>query len=151
MSLPLNGTAYTFYIQLTDLSDPSGFLIDPTITAGDFQVSTDGSPLTDLDTLPSVDPAGSFNVLVSLSAAEMTGDKLTIQGIDPDDEWENIGIFLDIPEGTVETVLDIQQGDHIETSTTLTINKRGTLDTVLSKDITGSLLSPSITLRTDDP
>ena len=151
MALPIRATQYQFYLTLVDASDPSKFLIDPTISAGDFQVSTDGGALANLDTVPTVSPAGSSNVLVTLSAAEMTGEKLTIQGIDTAAQWEDISGFLDIPDGSVETVLDIMQGDHTETSTSLVINKRGTTTPVLEKDITGSLLSPSVTVRTTDP
>ena len=151
MALPLRATAYTFYLTLVDASDPSKFLIDPTIAAGDFQVSTDGSALANLDTLPTVSPAGSANVLVTLSAAEMTGEKLTIQGIDTAAQWEDISGFLDIPDGSIETVLDIMQGDHTESSTSLVINKRGTATPVLEKNITGSLLSSRVTVRTTDP
>ena len=52
---------------------------------------------------------------------------------------------------TLERLLDLLEGDHIETSTSLRINKRGTSTALLEKDITGSLLSPSVTLTTTDP
>lgn len=150
MALPLNGTAYTFYITLVDAGDPSGFVIDPAIAAGDFKVSTDGSAQTDLDTLPIVSPAGSSNVLVTLSAAEMTGSKVTIQGVDVTGaQWEDVSVFVDVPDGTVETVLDIQQGDRTESNVLLVVKKRGTSTVVLSKSIVGSLLSPSVTVRTE--
>ena len=57
----------------------------------------------------------------------------------------------DTPSSSIETVGDIQAGDHIESSSNLTINRRGSTDAILQKDITGSLLSPSVSVRTKDP
>lgn len=50
----------------------------------------------------------------------------------------------------VETLLDIEQGDRTETNVRLIINRAGTLDSVLDKEITGSLLTPNVTIRTTD-
>lgn len=152
MSLPLQGAEYTFYFELVDLINPDNFLIDPTIVAGDFKLSIDGAALVNFTNLPQVTPPGSSWVKAILTAAEMTGENVNWQGKDQsDDEWQDVGEAINVPIGTVETVLDIQQGDRIETNVNLTINKRGTMIPVLEKTIIGSLLSPSVTLRTLDP
>ena len=54
----------------------------PTIAAGDFQVAIDGGAFANLTTLPSVSPAAGRAVLLTLSAAEMTGDVISIQCVD---------------------------------------------------------------------
>ena len=151
MSLPLQGVAYDFYTALSDALTPDAFRANPTIAAGDFQISIDGGAYVNLATLPVVDPASSVTVKISLSAAEMTGEKISVLAIDAaGGEWQDMLITLDLPEGTVETVLDIATGDRIESNTGLRINKAGTTTAVLDKDITGSLLSPSVTLTTKD-
>ena len=151
MALPLKGVAYTFLVGVSDAANPANFRVNPTIAAGDFQVSTDGSAFANLATLPVVSPAGSITILISLSAAEMNGDKVNVQGIDvAGNEWESILVALDLPAGTIETMLDIEKGDRIETSTGLRINKAGTATPVLDKDITGSLLPTSVTITTKD-
>ena len=55
---------------------------NPTIAAGDFKVSTDGAALANLGTLPSVEPASSIWVKITLSAGEMTGANVAVQCID---------------------------------------------------------------------
>lgn len=104
-----------------------------------------------ISTLPVVSPASSRNVLVSLSSTEMNGEKITIQAVDQSgSQWEQAIFTIDVPEGSVESVYDIQTGDHVETSTNITIRKRGTATAVLEKDITGSLLDPDVTITTTD-
>ncbi len=152
MALPVQDTPFTFFMPLVSLGDPNTFIVNPTIAAGDFLVSTNGAAFVPLATLPVVEPVGSTLVRIDLSSSEMGGAKVNVQGRDVSgDEWQDVMVFIDVPEGSVETVLDIQEGDHIESSGSLVINKRGTTTPVLEKDITGSLLSPSVTLRTTDP
>ena len=151
MALPLKNTAYEFYLGLGDILDHDTFVTDPTIAAGDFQVSTDGAAFVNLATLPVVEPTGSFMVKVSLSASEMNGEKVNIQAVDAaGNEWQPAIISIDIPTGNTETLTDLEVGDRIETNKRLIVNKAGTLTTILDKEITGSLLSPSVTLRTTD-
>ena len=152
MALPIQETAYSFVTSLVNSLDPSQFLVNPTIATGDFKISKDGGALANLATLPTVSPAGSSLVLVSLSALEMTGEKITVQAIDvAGDEWEDLSAFIDTPEGSVETVLNIQEGDRAESSVRLLIKKKDTSTVVLDKTITGSLLSPSVTVTTKEP
>ena len=152
MPVPANGIEYSFPVSLADAADPASFLADPTIVAGDFQVSTDGGTYVNLATLPVVLPSGSISVLVSLSASEMTGAKVNVKAIDQSaDEWQDALIFIDVPDGSIETMLDIEEGDRIESSTSLVIKKAGTETIVLEKEITGSLLSTSVTVRMEEP
>ncbi len=151
MALPIKGVAYSFNIQLVDRSNPVDFLTSPTIATGDFQVSIDGGTLANLTNLPSNVPAGSAIVRVILTAAEMDGDKVSVIGIDAaGNAWEDVAINLDLPEGTVETVLDILEGDHTETNIRALIKKKGTQTVLIDKKITGSLLSQGITIITEE-
>ena len=149
MGLNQKDVAYEFFVSLTDLGDPQQFVVNPTIAAGDFKRSVDGGSFANLATLPVVEPAGSSTVKISLSAIEMSGDKGVDEGKDVSgDEWGDISIFLDNPVGTVDNILDIMEGDHIETSTRLIVNKKGTNDALLDKDVAGSLLRSDITVTT---
>lgn len=152
MTLPVSGVAYSFTIQLVDSADPASFKASPTIAAGDFQVSIDGGALANLTNLPVNSPSGSVLVDVNLTAAEMTGAKINVVGIDvAGAEWEDIVIDIDVPEGSVESVLDIIEGDHTETSTGVVIKKKGTATEVLNKVVAGSLLDSSVTVTTKEP
>ena|SRR5688572_773885 len=75
---PKKNTAFVFYISLTSQADTKLFQTNPTLAAGDVKVSTDGSALANPTTLPSVDPAGSKLVKISLSASEMNGDNVNL-------------------------------------------------------------------------
>ncbi len=149
MALPKKGVAYDFFISLIDLDDSSQFLVDPTIVTGDFQISRDDAAFTNIN-VPVVTPAGSSSVKVSLSAQDMNADKVVVQGIDQDDEWQQITIFIDIPSGNVDGLFDFNEGDRSESSTRLMIKKKDTEDIILDKDIAGSLLSPSVTITTEE-
>lgn len=152
MALNQKGVAYDFYVSLTDLGDPQQFVTDPTIEAGDFKRSVDGGTFANLATLPVVEPSGSSTVKISLSSAEMSGNKVVVEGKDASgEEWGDISVFLDNPEGTVDSVLDIIEGDHDETSTSLKVFKKGTTTTVLDKVVAGSLLRSDVTVTTREP
>jgi hypothetical protein len=142
--------AYDFYISLVQFAG-GDFQANPTLATGDFQVSKDGGAFANLASLPTVSPALGVSVRVALDATEMTADKIMVTAIDAaGDEWVNVSIFLDVPEDTAQTAADIMEGDHIETSTRLIINRKGTSVALVDKDITGSLLTPNVTIRTLD-
>lgn len=146
MAEPVNGVAYTFFISVIDSTDSTSFKAGATIAAGDFKVSKDGGTFVNLNTLPSVSPSGSIAILITLSATEMTGDKVVVRGIDASGaEWDDIMIFIDVPSALP---LDILEGDHVESSQSILINKKDTTTTLVSKTITGSLLSDNVTIRT---
>jgi len=152
MAEPKQGTAFIMYIALVDKLDPSAFISNPTIAAGDFKISVDGGAFANLATLPAVTPGVSRAVKINISALEMTGDNINIQGVDvAGDEWEDVMITLNLPTAINDDVLAILEGDHVETSTSLRINKKNTTTALVLKDITGSLLSPSVTIATTEP
>jgi hypothetical protein len=72
---PKRATTYIFY---TVLFSGASAVNNPTIAAGDFTVQVDGVDFGNIDTLPTVDPAGSDWVKVTVSVAEMTGDNIGI-------------------------------------------------------------------------
>jgi len=84
-------------ISLEDMNVPGSFKSNPTIAAGDFKVDKDGGGLANLATLPSVDPAGSVLIKVTLSAAEMNADVVTFVGIDQTSPKEWADFVLSIP------------------------------------------------------
>ena len=72
------GVAYTCYTPVVSRANSAVFQTNPTIAAGDFRVSIDGGALNNLTTLPVVSPAGSKQIKIALSAAEMTGGIITV-------------------------------------------------------------------------
>jgi len=134
MPEPVKGEAYEFFISVTDINDPQFFIVNPTIAAGDFKISVDGGAFANLATLPVVTPAGSSLVKINLNVAEMSGDKIVVTGRDAvGEEWGDMYAFIDAPGGTSESVLDIIEGDHRESSVNLKIFKKGTANIVLEK------------------
>lgn len=93
---PNKGEALIFYIGLDDPNNEGKFKSNPTIAAGDFQVSIDDGALANLATTPSVSPASSKRVKISLTAAEMTGDNITIIGSDQTspNEWNDFMVNI---------------------------------------------------------
>lgn len=93
---PVKNEDFIIRVALNDFSNPGSFKSNPTIAAGDFKVSIDGGALANLATLPSVSPASSIWVLITLSAAEMNGDVIAIQGIDQTapKEWSDWALCI---------------------------------------------------------
>jgi hypothetical protein len=94
---PKKNEDFVIRISLEDYLNPGSFKSNPTIAAGDFKVSTDGGALTNLSTLPSVSPASSIFVLLTLSASEMNGDSIVVQCIDQTAPKEWSDFVLSIP------------------------------------------------------
>lgn len=117
---PVNGVAFSVYIALQDMTNPGSYKANPTLAAGDAKVSIDGGALANLATLPAVGPAGSIWVLVTLSAAEMTGDNIAIQLIDQTNpkEWADYGFVVQTVAGawlrptTAGRTLDVTAGGN---------------------------------------
>ncbi len=152
MAEPRRGVAYEMFVALTDLNEPQFFIVNPTIAAGDFKVSKDGGIFVNLITLPVVTPVSSNTVKINLSATEMTADKVVINGIDiTGNQWADIFAFIDNPIGNSGSITDLLEGDHQESSTRVKIFKKGTANVLLDKVVTGSLLSPNVTVNTKEP
>ena len=75
-------TQYIFYVSLVSQADTKLMKSNPTIAAGDFKVSIDGGALANLGTLPTVSPASSVMVKITLSTSEMAGANATVVCID---------------------------------------------------------------------
>lgn len=93
---PVKNEDFIIRIALNDANDPKSFKNSPTIAAGDFKIDKDGGGLTNLATLPSVDPAASCLVKITLSATEMNADVVTIVAIDQTatKEWADFCISI---------------------------------------------------------
>lgn len=93
---PVKGEDFIFYICLEDYDGAGNFQTNPTIAAGDFKVSIDDGALANLATTPSVSPASSIWVKVTLSTDEMNGDNIKIQAIDQTSpkEWADYAINI---------------------------------------------------------
>jgi hypothetical protein len=87
--------AFILYIAVIDTAARPAFRANPTIAAGDFQVSIDGGAYNNLTTLPVVTPAASISIMISLSAAEMNGNRITVKCIDAAGaEWDSEFIII---------------------------------------------------------
>lgn len=118
---PKRGVAYQFTRTLYSLASPGSFQINPTIASGDFKLSKNNGTITNLTNPPVVSPAGSVLVLFSLTATEMTSDRIDIIGVDQaGDEW---GPYHESIETTVQVIDDLP---------TATVNA----DTLLKRDWT---------------
>jgi len=94
---PVKNEDFLIRIALEDNSNPGSFKSSPTIAAGDFKVDKDGAGLTNLATLPSVSPAATVTVLITLSATEMNADVVTLVCIDQTNPKEWADFVLSIP------------------------------------------------------
>lgn len=94
---PVKNQDFIIRISLADMALPGSFKSSPTIASGDFKVDKDGGGLTDLATLPTVNPAASVLVKITLSSTEMNADVVTIVGIDQTTQKEWADFVLSIP------------------------------------------------------
>jgi len=109
---PKKNTIFIFYVGLVSQANTKIFKVNPTLAAGDFKVSTDGSAQGNLTTLPTVTPAGGQMVKITLSAAEMNGDNIIVVASDAAGaEWCD-AIF------NIQT--SVQQVDDVSTQTSVT-------------------------------
>lgn len=93
---PVRGEDFIFYVTLEDAANPGNLKLNPTIASGDFKVSKDDGALANLTTLPTVSPAASGWVKVSLSVSEMTADNVKVQWIDQTSpkEWADGSVCI---------------------------------------------------------
>ena len=82
---------FVFFIGLEDAANSGVFLFNPPIQPGDFKISVDGGPEAILETLPL---ASGKRVKISLSAAEMNGDNVTLVCSDPDSVWDDVMVNI---------------------------------------------------------
>jgi hypothetical protein len=93
---PVKNEDFEFTVCLESWVSPGQFQSNPTLTAGDVKVSKDGGALSNLTTLPSVEPASGKIVKVALTATEMNADKVTVifsdQTVPP--EWSDYSVTI---------------------------------------------------------
>ena len=94
---PKKNEDFLIRISLEDYANPGNFKSNPTIASGDFKVAVDATALANLATLPSVSPAGTVLVLITLSSSEMNGDVITLVGVDQTSPKEWADIVISIP------------------------------------------------------
>ena len=115
---PKKNSEYIFYVSLNPQANSRILQVNPTLAAGDAKVSTDGGAVGNLATLPSVDPAGSVFVKVTVSAGEMNGDNTKIWLHDvAGNEWCDLAINIPTSSNTLEGhVSDIRGADSDDLS-----------------------------------
>ena len=94
---PVKNEDFIVRVALRDAASPLRFKSSATIAAGDFKVDKDGAGLNNLATLPSVDPAASKLVKITLSATEMNADVVTVICSDQTDPPEWADLIFTIP------------------------------------------------------
>jgi hypothetical protein len=94
---PKKNEDFIVRVALRDVATPSRFKSSPTIASGDFKVDKDGGGLSNLATLPAVDPAASKLVKITLSATEMNADVVTVVCSDQTDPPEWADLVFSIP------------------------------------------------------
>lgn len=97
---PVKNEDFIIRIALEDYANPGNMKSNPTIAAGDFKVDKDGGGLSNLSTLPSVDPASTVLVKITLSSTEMNADVVTLVCIDQTSPKEWSDFVLSIPTST---------------------------------------------------
>lgn len=69
---------------------------NPTLAAGDVQVSKDGGAFTNIATLPAATPAAGRGLRVAFSAAELTCKEIMVQFVDvAGAEWEDLAFVVE--------------------------------------------------------
>ena len=92
---PKRAVALTFYVGLVGRATRPQLQANPTLAAGDVQVSKDGGAFANLTTLPVVTPASGRAVKVDLSATEMTADQVVVQFVDAAGaEWDDLFVNI---------------------------------------------------------
>lgn len=108
---PVKNEAFTFYCALTSQANTDIFQANPTLAAGDVQVSIDGGAFNNLGSLPTVSPAAGEQVEAILTAGEMNGDVIGVLFSDvAGNEWQDLYI---------EMFTDSQQIGDIPTAATI--------------------------------
>lgn len=100
----------TEYIVDISLSLAGVIVTSPTISTGDFKVSTDNGTLNNITANPSVVPASSGNVKIILSASEMNGANIFVKWHDPDGTWDDGWFTIQTTENQID---DLLPGENI--------------------------------------
>jgi hypothetical protein len=76
---PVKNEDFLFAIFVEDFANPGAFKVNPTIAAGDFQISKDYGAFANLATIPDVEPDATDQIRVQLSSTEMNADVVTVR------------------------------------------------------------------------
>lgn len=103
MASPQIGVAFAFDFALVSRGTGQ-FQANPTLATGDFKISKDSAGFVNLASLPVVSPASSKQILVSLSAAEMTfTDRCSVLAEDQaGNEWDDALVTISPSNGTLQ-------------------------------------------------
>lgn len=105
MSEPKLNQSFTDYMIVEDSLNPGKAKVNPTIAAGDFQVSGNGAAFANLTNLPTKLPASSEMVQIILTAAEMNFSRVVVRARDvAGGEWEEAFITLQTLASTLADV-----------------------------------------------
>ena len=92
---PLKNSAYVFYISLVGQANTKTFQANPTLAAGDVRIAIDDAAPVNISALPIVDADFTKRVKVTLSAAEMQGDRVTVVFSDvAGNEWCDLAVDI---------------------------------------------------------
>jgi len=75
---PKSGEDFVTYVRLKDMAVAGRYKVNPTLASGDFTVSIDDGNEAPLGTTPTVSPAGSAWVKVTLAVGEFTGGNIKV-------------------------------------------------------------------------
>lgn len=127
---PVKNQGFQVRVALQDFANPGTFKVTPTIAAGDFQVDIDGAGFGNLGTIPSVSPAATCAVLVTLSATEMNGDLITIRAVDQTNpkEWADLVLCIQTVEGTAQGIQSVNTKTLTADAITASVIADGSID-----------------------
>ena len=151
------GQTYTLEFSLEDQGNAGLWKANPTIAAGDFQISVNGGAFSNVDNIPTVTPAAGRRVALVISAAETTaagaGGLLYIQGVDAaGDEWYDVGFSVRVVASSGDVAQTGADGDTLETLSDEIAAVDGKVDTILGQTGTSGvvLADDSISASTFD-
>jgi len=104
------GQTYTLEFSLEDQSNAGLWKANPTLAAGDFQISVNGAGFENVDNIPTVAPAAGRRVALVIAAAETTaagaGGLIYIAGVDASgDQWYDISFSVRVHAATGDAAL----------------------------------------------
>jgi len=113
---PRKNSEFIIYVSLASRTDGDIFQANPSLSSGDVKTSQNGDALENITTLPVVTPASSKVIKVTLSAAEMNADNVTVVFSDvAGDEWQDMVL-------SIQTTA--QQIDDLSTVTVAQVNEQ---------------------------
>jgi len=92
---PIRGSSFEFVIGLGS-AVAVGLVTNPTLAAGDVQVSKDGGAYANITTLPTTYPTGGNTIIITLSATEMEAEVVVVRFTDQTSpkEWTDTVITI---------------------------------------------------------